>query len=54
MNAYLASSTALGGDVASAVFEGGIDILEAVLPYLIGFGLIWFAVALAKRVLGGA
>lgn len=54
MNQYIASSTELGGDVAAAVFEGGIDILDAVLPYLIGFGLIWFAVALAKRVLGGA
>jgi len=53
MDAYIASSTALGGQVGQAIFDGGFDALNVALPYMIAFAIFWFLYALVKRLIGG-
>jgi len=53
MDAYIASSTALGSQVGSAIFSGGFDALDVALPYMIAFSIFWFVFSMLKRLIGG-
>jgi len=53
MDAYIASSTALGGQVGAAIFSGGFSALNVALPYMIGFAIFWFLYGMVKRLIGG-
>lgn len=53
MDAYIASSTALGGSVGNALYTGGMAALNTALPYMIGFAIFWFVFGLVRRMIGG-
>jgi len=53
MDAYIATTTALGTSVGTALFSGAMGALNAALPWMIGFTIFWFVFGLVRRMIGG-
>jgi len=50
---YVATTTALAGNVASTLFNGFLNLLTQLLPYGIGILIFYIGWNLARRALSG-
>jgi len=53
MSAYVATSTAFAGTVATSLFNGVFGLLYTILPFAIGFLIFWMGYAWARKAIGG-